>query len=240
MIAGMESQRTGDSVRDRRIERVVELLPPATLLDELPLGDERAAAVVRGREEVAAVLDRDDDRLLVVAGPCSVHDPEAALDYAQRLARRGRGPRRRPAGRDAGLLREAAHDGRLEGADQRPPPRRLGRRQLRPADRPRAPARRPRRRASWSAASSSIRSHRSTSPTPSPGGRSARGRARARRTASSAPGSRCRSGSRTEPTATCRSRSTPSAPRAPSTRSRASTTRGPRRSSTRRETRTDT
>ena len=44
------------------------------------------AAVVRGREEVAAVLDRDDDRLLVVAGPCSVHDPEAALDYANRLA----------------------------------------------------------------------------------------------------------------------------------------------------------
>ena len=86
MIAGMESQRTRDSVRDRRIERVVELLPPATLFDELPLGEERTAAVVRGREEVAAVLDRDDDRLLVVAGPCSVHDPEAALDYARRLA----------------------------------------------------------------------------------------------------------------------------------------------------------
>jgi 3-deoxy-7-phosphoheptulonate synthase len=86
MIAGMESQRTRDSVRDRRIKRVVELLPPATLLDELPLTEGRAAAVVRGREEVAAVLDRDDDRLLVVAGPCSVHDPEAALDYAHRLA----------------------------------------------------------------------------------------------------------------------------------------------------------
>ena len=37
MIAGMESQPTRDSVRDRRIKRVVELLPPATLLDELPL-----------------------------------------------------------------------------------------------------------------------------------------------------------------------------------------------------------
>jgi 3-deoxy-7-phosphoheptulonate synthase len=86
MIAGMEGQRTRDSVRDRRIERVVELVPPATLVDELPLGDRRAAGVVRGREEVAAVLDRDDDRLLVVAGPCSVHDPEAALDYAHRLA----------------------------------------------------------------------------------------------------------------------------------------------------------
>ena len=88
MIAGMESQRTRDSVRDRRIERVVELVPPATLVDELPLGDKRAAGVVRGREEVAAVLDREDDRLLVVAGPCSVHDPDAALDYAQSTRRR--------------------------------------------------------------------------------------------------------------------------------------------------------
>jgi 3-deoxy-7-phosphoheptulonate synthase len=86
MMIGMESQRVRDAVRDRRIERVVELVAPATLLEELPLGDRRAAAVVRGREEVASVLDGDDDRLLVVAGPCSVHDPEAALDYAHRLA----------------------------------------------------------------------------------------------------------------------------------------------------------
>src|SRR5216117_3508907 len=86
MIIGTESQHTTDTVRDRRIERVVELVAPVALLDDLPLGDERAAAVVRGREEVAAVLDGDDDRLLVVAGPCSVHDPEAALDYAKRLA----------------------------------------------------------------------------------------------------------------------------------------------------------
>lgn len=86
MIAGMEGQRTRDQVRDRRIERIVELVAPAALLEELPLGAERAAAVVRGREQVAAVLDGADDRLLVVAGPCSVHDPVAALEYAQRLA----------------------------------------------------------------------------------------------------------------------------------------------------------
>ena len=86
MIVGMEGRYTRDDVRDRRIERIVELLAPETLFDELPLGDERAAAVVRGREQVAAVLDGADDRLLVVAGPCSVHDPEAALEYAQRLA----------------------------------------------------------------------------------------------------------------------------------------------------------
>src|SRR4051794_28891016 len=86
MIIGMESERTTDSVRDRRIERVVELVAPAALLDDLPLGEERTKAVIKGRDEVGAVLDRKDDRLLVVAGPCSVHDPEAAMDYAQRLA----------------------------------------------------------------------------------------------------------------------------------------------------------
>jgi 3-deoxy-7-phosphoheptulonate synthase len=86
MIVGMDTQRLRDPVRDTRIERAVELVAPAALLEELPLGTERTEAVVRGRERVSAVLDRDDDRLLVVAGPCSVHDPDAALDYAQRLA----------------------------------------------------------------------------------------------------------------------------------------------------------
>ena len=86
MIVGMEGQRLSDPVRDRRIQRAVELVAPEVLFEELPLGGDRTAAVVRGREQVSAVLDREDDRLLVVAGPCSVHDPEAALDYAQRLA----------------------------------------------------------------------------------------------------------------------------------------------------------
>jgi 3-deoxy-7-phosphoheptulonate synthase len=86
MIVGMEGQRLSDPVRDRRIERAVELVAPEVLFEELPLGADRTTAVVRGRERVSAVLDREDDRLLVVAGPCSVHDPEAALDYAQRLA----------------------------------------------------------------------------------------------------------------------------------------------------------
>ena len=93
MMIGTEGQRVRDSVRDRRIERVVELVPPATLLAELPLGDERGAAVVRGREEVVRVLDGDDDRLLVVAGPCSVHDVDAALDYATRLTEAASGLR---------------------------------------------------------------------------------------------------------------------------------------------------
>ena len=79
-----------DHVRDQRIERVVPLIAPEPILDELPLTDELADEVVRGREEVKAVLDGDDDRLLVVVGPCSVHDPEAALEYAHGLAAKAR------------------------------------------------------------------------------------------------------------------------------------------------------
>ena len=86
MSIGTNKEATRDRVRDQRIARVVELVAPEALLGEWPLREERAKAVVRGREEVVAVLDRSDDRLLVVVGPCSVHDPVAALDYAQRLS----------------------------------------------------------------------------------------------------------------------------------------------------------
>ena len=85
MMIGMQGE-TRDRVRDQRIERVEELVSPAMLLEELPLGEERARAVVRGRGEVGNVLDGSDDRVLVVVGPCSVHDPAAALEYAGRLA----------------------------------------------------------------------------------------------------------------------------------------------------------
>lgn len=72
-------------VSDQRIDRVVPLTTPALLHHELPLDDSLATAVLEGRRAVARVLDRVDDRLLVVVGPCSVHDPVAALDYATRL-----------------------------------------------------------------------------------------------------------------------------------------------------------
>jgi 3-deoxy-7-phosphoheptulonate synthase len=73
-------------VSDTRIVAYEPLLSPAALLHELPLGAAEAEAVERSRAEVRAVLDGGDDRLLVITGPCSVHDPKAALDYAARLA----------------------------------------------------------------------------------------------------------------------------------------------------------
>jgi 3-deoxy-7-phosphoheptulonate synthase len=77
-----------DRVRDQRIEQVVPLVAPAQILDELPLTREQEEVVLRGRSEISDILRRSDDRLLVVVGPCSVHDAEAALDYARRLSAR--------------------------------------------------------------------------------------------------------------------------------------------------------
>ena len=81
-----DSLRATQSVRDRRIEQVVPLATPALLLHEHPLPPERAADVTRSRAETTRILDREDPRLLVVVGPCSVHDVNAAHDYARRLA----------------------------------------------------------------------------------------------------------------------------------------------------------
>jgi 3-deoxy-7-phosphoheptulonate synthase len=77
---------TSDQVRDQRIEQVVPLVTPALILHQLPLSPQQAEVVVRGREGIAAILETTDDRLLAVVGPCSVHDVDAAREYARRLS----------------------------------------------------------------------------------------------------------------------------------------------------------
>ncbi len=71
--------------RDLHVESNRPLLPPAILLEELPLGEPGSSFVGRAREEIIRILNGDDDRLLVIVGPCSVHDPVAALEYARSL-----------------------------------------------------------------------------------------------------------------------------------------------------------
>lgn len=73
------------STADLRIVASKPLLAPAALEAELPLDDTRAELVARSRREIEAIITAQDNRLLVVVGPCSIHDPAAALDYAQRL-----------------------------------------------------------------------------------------------------------------------------------------------------------
>jgi len=70
---------------DLRIAGLGPLLPPAILMEELPLTERMSETVSAGRTLVAKALRGEDDRLVVVVGPCSIHDPAAALEYAGRL-----------------------------------------------------------------------------------------------------------------------------------------------------------
>ena len=70
---------------DLRITGMAEVLPPEDLLQELPLSDEASTLVFNVRNQVSDIVAGRDKRLLVIAGPCSIHDPVAALEYATRL-----------------------------------------------------------------------------------------------------------------------------------------------------------
>ncbi|WP_328995343.1 3-deoxy-7-phosphoheptulonate synthase [Kribbella sp. NBC_01245] len=76
---------TPASVVDRRIDKVVPLVTPSELLADHVLDERLTDTVLAGRRAVTDVLDGTDDRLMVVVGPCSVHDATAALEYADRL-----------------------------------------------------------------------------------------------------------------------------------------------------------
>ena len=75
----------GSRTRDLHVESIRALVPPAILLRDLPLPEQGARAISEWRAEVTRILDLEDDRLLVVAGPCSIHDPVAGAEYAMRL-----------------------------------------------------------------------------------------------------------------------------------------------------------
>jgi len=70
---------------DLRIRRVRPLIAPAILAEDVPLTDAASTVVANGRGALEAILDGRDPRLAVVVGPCSIHDPVAATEYAQRL-----------------------------------------------------------------------------------------------------------------------------------------------------------
>jgi 3-deoxy-7-phosphoheptulonate synthase len=75
-------QRTSDL----RIRSISPLISPQELVDRHPLTETSAATVVEGREAIKGILKHQDARLLAVVGPCSIHDYQAALEYARRLA----------------------------------------------------------------------------------------------------------------------------------------------------------
>jgi 3-deoxy-7-phosphoheptulonate synthase len=72
---------------DLRIEKIRPLIPPAILMENLPITESASKTVAEGRLRVVAALAGQDDRLVVVVGPCSIHDVAAAREYAGRLKR---------------------------------------------------------------------------------------------------------------------------------------------------------
>src|SRR5882672_6916081 len=70
---------------DLRITQVRPLIPPAILLEEIPISERASNVVSDTRAAIGNVLEGRDPRLVVVVGPCSIHDATAALEYAERL-----------------------------------------------------------------------------------------------------------------------------------------------------------
>ena len=76
-----------DELEDLNIERFTPMASPAEIKQKAPMTDRAAEVVRQGRSAIRKVLRGEDKRLLVITGPCSIHDPAAAMDYARRLAK---------------------------------------------------------------------------------------------------------------------------------------------------------
>jgi len=70
---------------DLRINDIKTVVPPAVLLEEIPVTEQAAKTTYETRQEIHNILSEDDDRLLVITGPCSIHDVKSANEYASRL-----------------------------------------------------------------------------------------------------------------------------------------------------------
>jgi 3-deoxy-7-phosphoheptulonate synthase len=71
--------------QDLRVKATIRLLTPRAMKEKLPMTEVANQTVVTGRELVSRILHREDPRFLVVVGPCSIHDPKGALEYAHKL-----------------------------------------------------------------------------------------------------------------------------------------------------------
>src|SRR5690606_40578925 len=81
------SRMTDQQVSNLNVLAQDVLITPEALKREIPLTEAAERTVIEGRETIQRILDGEDPRLLMVIGPCSIHDVDAALDYARRLRR---------------------------------------------------------------------------------------------------------------------------------------------------------
>ncbi|KAG0670499.1 3-deoxy-7-phosphoheptulonate synthase [Maudiozyma exigua] len=84
----IKNDHAGDRTRleDWRIKGYDPLTPPDLLQHEFPISDKGKDIIVNAREDVCKILNGQDDRMVIVIGPCSIHDPKAAYEYCDRLA----------------------------------------------------------------------------------------------------------------------------------------------------------
>jgi len=85
-ILEKDQQANGIPVDNLRVVELSRLITPAQIKEQLPAETRHLRLVSEARATARAILSGEDDRLLVIVGPCSIHDPESALDYARRLA----------------------------------------------------------------------------------------------------------------------------------------------------------
>jgi 3-deoxy-7-phosphoheptulonate synthase len=71
---------------DLRIKNIKPLIPPAILMEEIKLSEKAESTVNQGRKSIESIMHGQDSRLVVIVGPCSIHDPKAALEYAALLS----------------------------------------------------------------------------------------------------------------------------------------------------------
>ncbi|MEM6303037.1 MAG: 3-deoxy-7-phosphoheptulonate synthase [Pseudomonadota bacterium] len=72
-------------IADTRIRKTTPLVKPGTLAQDCPVDDESASFIADARDQIAAILRGDDTRVLAIVGPCSIHDPKALLEFADKL-----------------------------------------------------------------------------------------------------------------------------------------------------------
>lgn len=82
-----DPQTQFDQIQDVNVRSALSLVSPDDLKARFPVTEQSAKTVIRDREILKQVLAGEDDRLVIIAGPCSIHDTNAAMDYAQRLAK---------------------------------------------------------------------------------------------------------------------------------------------------------
>ena len=82
LVPAMQSKYNTD---DLRICETKEVIPPDQVHNEMPMSENAAKTILHARESIHRILSGQDDRLLVIVGPCSIHDTNAAHEYAQKL-----------------------------------------------------------------------------------------------------------------------------------------------------------